>query len=147
MIELLAPVFEHFLTMEKHWAVETNIPWARYHPYIQNLTERVRVAHAGCTASRARISIQPGGEVTSCLCMSEPPWQMGNVRKDDLRTLFADSPQSQLFAKPWEHGICTGCEHLGECGGGCRAMAYCITGRLDADDPTCPLQKKTLRQT
>jgi radical SAM protein with 4Fe4S-binding SPASM domain len=142
LLQLLEPTFEHFLSMQKHWVVETTIPWARYHPVIQGLAKRIKVTHAGCTASRFRIAVQADGGVTSCLCADGHPWLMGNVRNDDLQDLFNESSHSRLFRKPWEHGICSDCEHLRECGGGCRVMAYGITGKMNADDPTCPLRKK-----
>lgn len=145
-LDLLAPVFEHFLTMREHWVVETNIPWARYHPAIRALEGRVPVVHDGCGAARWRLAIQPAGWITPCLCVDAPGWYMGNVRDDDLGEVFRESPFAKALRRPWEHGLCAGCPEVRRCGAGCRAAAYARTGQFEAPDDSCPLRCQLERE-
>ena len=53
LLDVLGPVFERFLEKDP-WLIETYIPWAPYHPAMQDLKKRVRVVHRGCRAGRDR---------------------------------------------------------------------------------------------
>ena len=141
LMAALEPVFEHFVGMEKRWLVETNIPWARYHPAIRRLSRQVRVEHEGCGAARWRLAIGATGWISPCICVDLPDFQMGNVREDDLARLFAEAPLARLMRCPQEHGICTDCGNVGTCGGGCRAAAFAQGGRTDALDASCPVRR------
>jgi radical SAM protein with 4Fe4S-binding SPASM domain len=135
----LEPVFEHFSKLPLIWLIETYIPWAEYHPVIQRLQKKVRFVHRGCRAGRDRLTINPTGSLSPCVCMDVPEVYIGNVRKDDLQDVFQNSPVCKLLREPIEHGICKGCPNLVKCGGGCRAAAFALTERLDADDMSCPV--------
>ncbi len=141
MLSELQPVFDHFMRLSRHWVVETNIPWARYHPAIRRLAREMRVVHAGCGAARWRLAIGASGSISPCICVDRPQFQMGNVRTDDLREVFRDAPLAHLMRHPQEHGICTDCGNVETCGGGCRAGAFARGGKVEALDPSCPVRR------
>lgn len=140
-LEHLRPAFEHFCALPSQWLVETYLPWATYHPLIAEYEKRIRFVHCGCRAGRDRLTIQPNGDVTPCVCWNTREACLGNVRKDRLLSLFEKGPLCHLLRAPWEYGICTDCPEIRACGGGCRATAFAATRRVDGLDPTCPLRR------
>ena len=142
LLSRLEPVFEHFCKLPLLWLVETYIPWVEYHPVIRRLQKKLRFVHRGCRAGRDRLTINPTGFLSPCVCMDVPEAYIGNVRHDDLQDVFQNSPGCLLFRDPKEYGICKGCPNIMKCGGGCRASAFALTGRLDADDMSCPLWQR-----
>jgi len=142
VLSILAPVFDYFVALPERWLVETYIPWAQYHPVMVRLAERIRVVHRGCRAGRDRLTINPTGKISPCVCLDVPEAHVGNVHQDDLRDVFNNSPLCKLLRQPQEHGICTDCSHVGVCGGGCRAAAFALTGRLDGQDRACPVWQR-----
>ena len=140
VFSLLQGVFEHFLALPRRWLVETNVPWGPYHPVMQELSKRIRVAHAGCGAGRCRLAIGASGWVSPCICIDLPEARMGNVRTHDLGVLFRESPVAQMMRRPRDYGICLDCPNLERCGGGCRAAAFALTGRVDGLDESCPVR-------
>ncbi len=139
---LLGPVFDHFTALPKHWLVEMYIPWAQYHPGMRRLEKRIRVVYRGCIAGRDRLTINPTGWLSPCVCLDVEEAYVGNIREDDLQDTFRDSPLCEMLRHPQEHGICVDCPHVEVCGGGCRASAFALTGRLDGLDRACPLRKR-----
>ena len=143
-LALLEPVFEHFLSLPSHWLIENYAPWARYHPVMRRLEERTHVAHVGCGAGRSFLVIQPAGRVVPCLCLDVPEACVGSVREHDLAEMFQGSQVCRMMRRPREHGICADCEEVDACGGGCRASAFALTGRLDGIDQSCWLRRTRL---
>ena len=142
LLARLEPVFDHFLSLPEHWVVETTIPWARYHPIIRKLSKRIRVAHAGCGSCRCRLAIHADGSITPCICIGDPAVRMGNVRHDDIGAIFRDHPLADLYRRPAAHGVCADCGNVTRCGGGCRATALALTGKIDALDGSCPVRRR-----
>ena len=141
MFSRLEPVFEHFYGLPLIWLIETYIPWAEYHPVIRRLQKKMRFVHRGCRAGRDRLTINPTGALSPCVCMDLPDLYVGNVRHDDLQDVFQNSPVCELWRNPREYGICVECPNLTKCGGGCRAAAFALAGQLEADDMSCPVWK------
>ncbi len=141
LLSNLEPVFEHFLNLSKHWVIETTIPWARYHPVIRRLTERIRVVHAGCVSGRRRLAIHALGWITPCVCIDNPAMRIGNVRTHKLGDVFRESHLTNLMREPQKYGLCSDCEYVSECGAGCRAAAFVLTGRIDGLDLSCPVRR------
>ena len=141
LVALLEPVFDYFMRLPEHWIVETNIPWARYHKTIRALSKRIRVVHAGCRAARTRLAIDASGWITPCICVRQPEFRMGNVREDNLETVFRTSPIAEMLRHPESHGICADCEYVKTCGGGCRVNAFGYGHRIDAVDESCPIRR------
>ena len=139
---LLAPVFESFMALPEHWLIEIYIPWAEYHPVVKALSKRVRVVNRGCRAGRDRLTINPTGMLSPCVCLDVPDAWVGNVREDDLLDVFNHSEICRMMKNPLEKEICRDCTFAERCGGGCRAAAFALTGRIDALDHSCPVRKK-----
>jgi radical SAM protein with 4Fe4S-binding SPASM domain len=141
VLTILEPVLDHFVALPERWLVETYIPWAPYHSVMKRLEERVRVVHRGCTAGRDRLTVQPNGGISPCVCIDAPEALLGDVREDGLLDVFRDSPVCRMLRQPWEHAICAACPNVQVCGGGCRAAALVLSGRIDGQDKACPVWK------
>jgi radical SAM protein with 4Fe4S-binding SPASM domain len=141
VLAMLEPALEHFASLEPHWLVETYIPWAEYHPVIRRMKDRIHFLHRGCRAGRDRLTVNPTGLLSPCVCLDVPAACIGDVRKDRLADVFASSPLCQLFRNPAAHGICADCPDVGRCGGGCRASAFALSGKIDGQDSSCPVWK------
>ncbi|MDH4271223.1 MAG: radical SAM protein [Candidatus Aminicenantes bacterium] len=142
ILGLLGPTLEHFMNLPQRWLIETYIPWAPYHPLMARAEKRVGVVHRGCRAGRDRLTINPTGGVSPCVCLDLPAATIGNVLQSELLDLFENSALCRMMRHPAEHGICTDCPMIEECGGGCRAAAMALAGRLDGPDSSCPVWKK-----
>jgi radical SAM protein with 4Fe4S-binding SPASM domain len=136
-------VFEHFLTFSEKWLVEMYIPWAEYHPAAKRLEEKIRVEYVGCRAGRDRLTVNPCGDISVCVCFDFPEFYLGNVRLDSLNDIFLNSSLCDIMRHPEKHGICTHCSNVMHCGGGCRVSAYILSGKCDGQDSTCPEFKHT----
>lgn len=137
----LEPVFDHFCALPRTWLVETYVPWAEYHPVVRRLEKRIKVVHRGCRAGRDRLTIHPTGALSPCVCMDLPAAYYGNIRDTDLLEAFRDSPACTILRDPRAYGICADCGHSEKCGGGCRAAALALDGRIDALDRSCPVRQ------
>jgi len=135
----LEPVFKHYCDLPQKWLVETYIPWAEYHPVIHRLQKQVKVINRGCRAGRDRLTINPTGLISPCVCMDIPEPYLGNVKSVDLDHVFYNSSLCKLFQNPQEYGICSTCGNLEKCGGGCRATAFALTGQFNGQDMSCPV--------
>ena len=144
-ISLLEPVFDQFLALPEHWVIEMFIPWARYHPTVKRIENQIKVVHAGCRAGRDRVTVNPCGDISFCVCFDLPKFYLGNVRQDSLEDIFQDSKTCEMMRHPEKYGICSDCPNVLTCGGGCRVAAYAITGRLDGQDESCPVYKLRVR--
>lgn len=142
VLSLLGPALEMFCANREHWLIETYIPWAEYHPVMQRLEKSIRVIHRGCRAGRDRLTINPTGWLSPCVCMDLPEAYVGNIRTDSLSDVFQNSHACDIFRHPEKYGICDGCPNLMRCGGGCRAAAFAVCGRLDGQDESCPVWKR-----
>lgn len=70
------------------------------------------------------------------------PVVSGNVRHDNLVSIYRDSPLFQSLHNPSSfRGKCGRCEYRALCGGS-RARAFAYTGDPLASDPFCPYQPK-----
>jgi radical SAM protein with 4Fe4S-binding SPASM domain len=139
VLTILEPVLDHFAALPERWLVETYIPWAPYHPVMKRLEERVKVVHRGCTAGRDRLTVQPNGAISPCVCLDAPEACLGDARRDALPDIFRDSPICAMLRRPQEHGVCSECPNVEVCGGGCRAAAFVLSGRMDGQDTACPV--------
>jgi radical SAM protein with 4Fe4S-binding SPASM domain len=146
VLGLLAPALEHFINLPQRWLIETYIPWAPYHPLMARTEKRIGVVHRGCRAGRDRLTINPTGGVSPCVCLDLPAATIGNVRQSELLDLFENSVLCRMMRHPAAHGICADCPMIEKCGGGCRAAALALAGRLDGPDSSCPVWKKRASQ-
>jgi radical SAM protein with 4Fe4S-binding SPASM domain len=67
------------------------------------------------------------------------PRSVGNVREDELVSVYRDSPYLRRLRDPTEYsGACGDCRLRERCGGS-RSRAFAATGDAFASDPLCPL--------
>ncbi len=92
----------------------------------------------GCIAGTHYCRITPEGAVTACPYI---PDEVGNIRHDSFRTLWATSPALQLLREPELRGSCGACEYRKLCGG-CRARPLALGGDLMDADPWCVYQPR-----
>lgn len=101
------------------------------------------VPFGGCAAGIAGLTILPDGTVTPCRRLFVP---IGNVRKDSLRDIWANSGiLNKLRDKAKYKGKCGSCKRWANCRG-CRAVAYTYSqstgeGNLLAEDPQCFIEE------
>ena len=81
------------------------------------------------------------GHISICgIGKEEPSLIMGNIREDDIRDIWENSPilksLREIVPKKME-GICSNCILKGVCLGACRANAFVLTGDLSAPDWVC----------
>lgn len=97
-----------------------------------------------CSDARENFFIGASGEISQCIPVSGALLargvSMGNVKKEPLQKLLSDSPLTRLTLKPLsrffeENGKCGSCRYRDVCGGGCRALAYGLTGDFNGHDP------------
>lgn len=97
------------------------------------------VPSGGCAAGVSGLTILPDGTVTPCRRM---PVQIGNVRRDSLREIWATSEVLEMLRdKSSYKGKCGKCKRWANCRG-CRAIAYAHSqakGKNDflVEDPQC----------
>lgn len=97
-------------------------------------------ARASCPAARSMLNVHCDGYVFPCAFLVTPQREFaaGHLREASLLTLWRESPVFLPFRTLEKDARCRGCFAYGQtCVGGCVAMSYFITGRLDAHDPTC----------
>jgi radical SAM protein with 4Fe4S-binding SPASM domain len=100
------------------------------------------VATGGCAAGISGLTILADGTVTPCRRLALP---LGNVRRDSLRTIWADSEILERLRDRRQYlGKCGTCPKWAHCRG-CRAIAFAdsqLRGEADylAADPQCFLE-------
>lgn len=97
-----------------------------------------------CSAGIDQCAITAEGWVVPCNLMCD--YRCGNVRNQDILTIWQDSPAFKtlrhLRATPIRTVTdCAECQYNSFCRGGCRALAWVSTGTLLGRDPTCPYYK------
>ena len=92
----------------------------------------------GCIAGTHYCRITPEGAVTACPYI---PDEVGSIRHDSFRTVWADSPALRSLREPELRGSCGACEYRKLCGG-CRARPLALGGDLMDPDPWCVYQPR-----
>ncbi len=88
----------------------------------------------GCGAGRCYCSIEPNGDVTPCVYISDI--RVGNLRSQSLQEIWDCDLFALLSDRSKRSGHCRVCDYHSYCGG-CRARAYAYTGDITASDPGC----------
>ena len=89
---------------------------------------------AACSIGMDSLCILPDATVLPCRRLPIP---IGNLKKDSIFKIWYTSDLLwKIRNKEKLRGKCNGCEFVPRCGG-CRAMAYAVTGDYLAEDPQC----------
>jgi radical SAM protein with 4Fe4S-binding SPASM domain len=97
-------------------------------------------AGTSCGAGRTLVNIGYRGDVYPCAFFATPDGQFsaGNIQHQSLEEIWSHSPVFEPFRVHTKSSRCQQCDHFGtRCAGGCPAMSYFTTGRLDSLDPLC----------
>ena len=92
----------------------------------------------GCFAGKESICIDPIGNVKPC---SHYPKEFicGNVKKDELRYIWNNSPILKQFREFKGNDTCNNCKEYTNCRGGCRYRCF-KDGNINGIDPFCYLK-------
>lgn len=97
-------------------------------------------SRGSCPAGRSMLNVNYDGHVYPCAFLVTPrrEFAAGHLHETSLLTLWRESPVFLPFRTLEKNAICQSCFAYGQtCVGGCVAVSYLTTGRLDAHDPTC----------
>lgn len=93
-----------------------------------------------CPAGRSRLNVNFDGYVYPCSFLVTPDrrFAVGRLGDGSIAEMWRDSPVLQRLRTVRKCEACRRCAAYGStCVGGCTAMAYYVTGRLDGRDPLC----------
>jgi radical SAM protein with 4Fe4S-binding SPASM domain len=89
---------------------------------------------ASCSIGLDGLCILPDATVLACRRLPIP---IGNLKKDSIEKIWHQSDLLwNIRDKKNLKGKCHSCEYIPRCGG-CRAIAYAVTGDYLAEDPQC----------
>lgn len=87
-----------------------------------------------CEAGDTFFTIDEKCRLLACRRM---PIEIGNLKEDDLLTLYLDSPIMQKLRRHDIPDDCAKCKHAPKCRGGLKCLAYAFNGDFNTKDPTC----------
>lgn len=97
-------------------------------------TEPYKELGASCSIGLDGLCILPDATVLACRRLPKP---IGNLRNDTIEKIWSGADLLWKIAdKRNLKGKCKTCELVSRCGG-CRAVAYAVTGDYLAEDPQC----------
>jgi radical SAM protein with 4Fe4S-binding SPASM domain len=116
-----------------------NIGWmTRDEPALRSLAEPPDRFFPGCQAGLSVLGLTSDGTVRGCLSLP-PALDEGNVRRRPLAELWRDESLFAYNRRPRVEdlrGACAPCEFRRVCRGGCKSLAWALTGAL-AENPFC----------
>ena len=89
-----------------------------------------------CGAAKMTCCISPNGNVYPCAFLQEPEFLVGNVKRDDFKALWDNSPVFNHL-RSLRVDTCVTCSRFDQCRGGCPAMAFHTYHDLSMPDPEC----------
>ncbi len=105
------------------------------------------IAWGGNSAGRKLLNIDSEGNVKP-----DPffPMHIGNILTQDFSDIWTKEP-TELLQKLRVHpreisGKCSECDYMNVCNGGSRSRAYAIYGDMWAEDPSCYLTEKEIKE-
>lgn len=116
------------------WARNNRAPRAlQYRPLFCMLEDDIHVG-AMCSVGENALTILHDGTILPCRRL---PMPLGNILRDNLIQLWAESPVLWQVRRPSGlNAKCGHCPDIAQCRG-CRAMALAVTGDWLAADPHC----------
>jgi radical SAM protein with 4Fe4S-binding SPASM domain len=95
-----------------------------------------------CVAGVQTMYISSTGMVYPCTSLISKRFEVGNIRETSLSDIWNDPRMTEVsdLAGKAVDGRCNTCDHLSECHGGCRGIAFANTDSLSAEFPNCLYQ-------
>lgn len=105
-------------------------------------TEAAPTVVNGCAAGYNGLAIEPDGTVFPCRRLPIP---LGNIFESDFDEIWSNPLLETLRHRDQLGGACGKCGLRWLCGG-CRAVAYAMTGDMMAEDPQCPRRANAFKR-
>jgi radical SAM protein with 4Fe4S-binding SPASM domain len=116
-----------------------NIGWmTRSEPLIRSLHEPPDTFYPGCQAGMQVLGLTSDGTVRGCLSLP-PAFDEGNVRTRTLAAIWRDEERfayNRRSSADSLTGACADCAFARVCRGGCKSLAYAVTGGT-SENPYC----------
>lgn len=113
--------------------IGVDIPYAAMLPEVNHKNNNV--IFGTCAAAITQVMIFANGDISPCFAMK---MRCGNVREDKLEDIWNNNKVFCEFRnKDLLEGKCKNCSFLKQCGGGCRAVPYIISGNYLGEDSVC----------
>ncbi|WP_250673394.1 radical SAM protein (plasmid) [Paraclostridium ghonii] len=113
----------------------------------QQVQEISLICRERCEAGRSLISIDANGDIYPCHMLHEEDLKLGNILKDDIRTLLNSNLNEFKNLSVDNFEICSECEYKYLCGGGCRGRSYFCHNKINCRDPYCQFMKNFYKST
>lgn len=107
-------------------------------------TLNLNYAKGGCSAGISVIAVLPDGSIYPCRKL---PIVLGNIRENKISSILTKEDNfvlNTLRMREQLKGKCGICKKKFICGG-CRAMAYALTGDYMGEDPHCVISTEVLK--
>jgi len=121
--------------------------FGKKYPKLKQEMKKRLISWGGNSAGRKLLNIDSEGNVKP-----DPffPQTIGNIFESDFSDIWTNNP-SQLLQNLRQHprnisGKCTECDFINICNGGSRSRAYAIYGDMWAEDPSCYLTQKEIKE-
>lgn len=135
-LDLLEELFEAFVALPRHQAVDVGVPWARDSGPLRRWAARADVKPVGCIAGKQSLTVLANGHAVPCVCQEDLRLSCGDLARVPLAEAW-NAPVLRYFRGEAPIAGCDGCRAMDFCLGGCRAIAYAASGTLGAADPAC----------
>lgn len=139
-LALLDRLFEEFVSLPRHVAIDLGFPWSRDSIVHRKWAPRADVRAVGCIAGKQNMTILANGHAVPCVCQEDIRLTCGDVKTVPLAEAW-NAPVMKYFRGEAPIEGCADCPDMDFCLGGCRAIAYAATGRVDSADPACSFWK------
>lgn len=137
-VQLLDGWLEHFDGYGERWLLETEPPYAKASSVLKKWEERgVPIHYSGCKAAKTLLGVTPEGNIIPCPGLDLPEFHCGNVKKDNILEVWENADVLKYFRGEKEIEGCSGCKEWNYCLGGCRAVGYGLTNRINGNDSYC----------
>jgi len=135
-VETLDDLMGTFERLPNHWAVDVGFPWAIDSPLARKWQPRLDLQILGCIAAKTSLTFLTDGTAVPCVCLESPNFSCGNIGEQTLQEIW-NAPVMKYFRGEVPVDGCQSCSKFAFCLGGCRALAYLKSERMDAPDPVC----------
>lgn len=96
----------------------------------------------GCIGAQELIAINPNGDIAPCL-MND--YNLGNIYDYSSISEVYRSDRLKEYIKLIKNNNCSDCEYFKKCRGGCQVRKRVEYGRIENEDPLCPIKNNIKR--
>lgn len=140
--------FDMFFKLKRKYLgkieIETEDPLKFSHPEASLFWEDDEVEFSksscyisGCDAGIGQINMYSNGDITPCALFNKVLFNLKDISVEEARKKYSDSDLIQTMLVRDFTATCKKCSSFRNCGGGCRAIPYGISGNYRGYDSTC----------